>query len=289
MNETSVQERRQWFLHFPEGSIEFFLVTRVLLILLLLVLLVAGQQHHAYVLLALAGMLWFDYALALWWAVQMATDLDSIRQPITADRAYWRRLRGITVALLPSIAFFLLISPWPDLLSEVASERMAIRRAALPLIGTAFIVFMFLAQRVLRGLGVGSAVWRCLLLVPLLHWFSLHRWILHLDTEVNRLVDEKNKQRLAGSSPGAAVSLARWAWFPGILPWMILLPAQAFGASWLSESLFKGAAVCSLVFTCIFVVADTAAMENVQRKFVTMMRCLVQTKDRPHKLGEPGT
>ncbi|NLX14709.1 MAG: hypothetical protein GXY44_13805 [Phycisphaerales bacterium] len=274
MNESCVQERRQWFMHFPDGSIEFFLITRVLLILLLLVLVVAPQQHHAFVLLALAGLLWVDYALTLWWIVQIATDLDGIRHSVIADHAYWRRLRSITVTLLPSIVFMLLISPWPNLLSEVASERMAIWRIALPILGPLFLLLLFPAQRVLRGLGLESILGRCLMLVPLLHWFALHHWMLQLDKELNRLALETKQQQLTGSGPRAAVSLTFWVWFPGILPWLIILPAWAFGASWLSGLLFKWVAVCSLVFTCLFMIADTAAMENIQRKFVLIMRRL---------------
>lgn len=274
MNDSSVQERRQWFFYFPEGSIEFFLVTRVMLILLLLTLVVVAQQHYAHVLLALAVMLWTDYALAFGWAVQMTTDLDAIRRPITADQAYRRRLRSIVVGLLPSIPFFLLISPWPNLLSEVASERISLWRIAVPIMVSSYIVLLFLAQRVLRDLGVGSIVHRCILLVPLLHWFALYPWMLQFDRELNRLAEEKNDPHLTRSGPGAAISLSRFSWFLGILPWMFLLPARMFGVPWLNGSLFMAAAVCSLLFTCVFAVADTAAMENVQRKFVTLIRHL---------------
>lgn len=274
MNDSSVQERRQWFFYFPEGSIEFFLVTRILLILLLLVFIVAAQQHYAYVLLALAGMVWIDYALALWWAVQMATDLQGIRQPTSADQAYRRRLRGIVIGLLPSIALFLLISPWPNLVSGVASERITIWRITLPTLGLTTFVLIAIAQKALRDWGIDSVVRRCLLLIPLLHWFALHHWIIRFDRELNRLAEEKNEVKLTHSDPGAAVSLARAMWFLGVLPWLVLVPARVFNMPWLSISIFKGAAICSLLFTCVFAVADTAAMENVQRKFVALLRRL---------------
>lgn len=274
MNDSSMQERRQWFFYFPEGSIEFFLVTRIMLILLLLVFIVAAQQHYAYVLVAMAGILWIDYALALWWAVQMATDLQGIRQPTTADQAYHRRLRVIVIGLLPSIPFFLLIAPWPNWVSTAASDRTMIWRITLPTLGLTAIVLIAIAQKALRDLGVDSTIRRCLMLVPLLHWFTLHQWIIRLDRELNRLAEEKNDIQLTRSDPGAVVTLSRVMWFLGVLPWLILIPGRMCDIPWLSASMFKGAAVCSLVFTCIFAVADTAAMEAVQRKFVTLLRRL---------------
>ena len=59
-------QRRNWFRSFPEGSIEFVVITRVLALLLLAALaIVPGIQRPA-VLVALALVLWVDYLLMMW-------------------------------------------------------------------------------------------------------------------------------------------------------------------------------------------------------------------------------
>src|SRR5437868_8574771 len=71
-------ERRRWFSFFPEGTLEFLVVTRVLALLLMGTLIIVPSTQRPAVLVALAAVVWADYALLTWWLVHVSADLHDL-------------------------------------------------------------------------------------------------------------------------------------------------------------------------------------------------------------------
>jgi len=78
MDNTVLSQRQRWFRAFPDGSIEFLLVTRLLVVFLLLGLAAMRESQRPMVLMALAVVLMADYAIMIWWSLQTVADLDCL-------------------------------------------------------------------------------------------------------------------------------------------------------------------------------------------------------------------
>ena len=81
MSEDMLTERRQWYHCFPEGTIEFNLVTRIVVVGMLGALAVLPESQHVLVINGLVETLWFDALLIIWWAVQIGMDLETSIAP----------------------------------------------------------------------------------------------------------------------------------------------------------------------------------------------------------------
>ena len=110
-------ERRKWFRVFPEGTLEFTIITRVLALLMLMALAVVSGLQRPLVLMALGAILWVDYALLMWWAIEVASDLQLLSGAPDAAAHSTRRSRIWLQAVLPSIAALVALMPWASLAS----------------------------------------------------------------------------------------------------------------------------------------------------------------------------
>jgi len=280
MNNNTLLQRQRWFRLFPEGSIEFLVATRLLVMILLLALLIIGnvQVQLLASLVALTAVLWLDYVLVVWWAVQIAIDLQEVilRQSTNADALRRRRIRAGIVVCLPSTVAAMIIAPWPTLLHFFQAEllpdaTMAVARVVAALL---FIVLVIWAQRTMRRIGLGSRLWTLLLLIPVLHWFAMHRLMVGLERRLreSEMAVSAETEHEAADGPELAVAIADVTWALAVLPWSVLMILVLIGGSWPTE--FPQAAVpfCGVPLAAIFAVADLAAMERVQRQFVTTLR-----------------
>lgn len=281
MNNDTLIQRQRWFRLFPEGSIEFLVATRVLAMILLLALLIVGKVQIQLLasLVALTGVLWLDYVLVVWWAVQLVIDLEEIRsdRPATADVQRRRRIRAGLLICLPSVVAAVLIAPWPAMLRlSLAgllpgdSIIMALRGVAVLL----FIVLVILAQRTMQRIGLGSSVWTLLLMIPFVHWFALHRLIGGLyrrlaECEAAASAEDKGN---ADDAAGFVVAIADVTWVLAILPWGILTVIMLAGGGWPTEFPQALLPFCGVPLTAIFAVTDLAALESVQKRFVDTLR-----------------
>ena len=277
MNESSLTQRRNWFRAFPEGSIEFVIITRVLALLLLLLMNAVGGSNRILAVQGLAGLLWADYLLTMWWAVQVATDLNALtaKEPPAADALRSRRVRTCVLGMLPATACLLLVValvPWPSFLPGGESVRSASARFGGPLMGILFLVSLGPAYRALRDARLGSGLWTMVLLIPIVHWFALHRLTMDLHVRLVRRSQESDGPSSNEGSPYAAILAADVTWVLTILPWVILLVWPLVPDTWRSESPPPMMPICGTLIAAVFAIFDVAAMENVQRRFVARLR-----------------
>lgn len=264
MNVDMLVERRKWFRVFPEGTLEFTIITRVLALMLLMALAIVGGTQRPLVVVALAVVLWVDYALLVWWVIQVATDLRGIVNGSGEDTPSRRAIIGIQ-AVLPSIAAVATLAPWSRALGWVGPLRW------LPIVaGLAFLVLLVPAYRVLRRLDVGSPLWTGLLLVPILHWFALHRIAADLDRRIDEQLRTRGQEK-ASHRPGIALAVADVTWILSILPWAAVV-GLSVARGWSGSGVSRLGPVCGAVLAAFFAIANLAALEGVQRQIVTLIR-----------------
>lgn len=274
MSDNSLQQRRKWFRFFPEGSIEFLLVTRVLALLLLVSLIILREMQRPLVLVALAGVLWLDYVLMIWWAVQLTIDLESLwkQPPPPADELRRRRIRAGLVACLPSVAALLILAPWTRFVLPNEAARVAVRLVMDPVLCVLFVILLVVGQRTLQRINLGPARWTLLLLIPVVHFFAMHRLLVGLGARLQRREHESEESSVKDAGPSGVVIFADATWFLSILPWGIVILLTFSGGGWPSEAPYSFSPICGILLAGLFAVSNLAAMENVQRRFVALIR-----------------
>ncbi len=275
MSEDRLAQRRNWYRFFPGGSIEFVIVTRVLALLLLLALAVVPGTQRPTVLLALAGVLWIDYLLIIWWAIQVTTDLDALfaDPPPSADVLRRRRIRAAILGALPATAALVILAPWPSFVLPSEPARAAtIRMVLIPLLGVLFVALLVPAHRALRRIQLAPPRWTLPLLIPIVHWFAMHRLLIHLHARLRLRSQERGMPTTDDPGPAPAVILADLTWVLSILPWGILLVVVLLRGEWPSGVLYSAVPSCGTAVAALFAISDLAAMENVQRQFVALIR-----------------
>lgn len=269
---TNLAERRAWFRHFPEGTIEFTIVTRVLAILVLGALMVvsSAQRHHA--LTALVAVLWLDYALTLWWLIQLARDLDDLFEQPDLDAAAGQKRRLILLGTLiaPSVlAALILIPP-----TQILLPRSGGVSVLLPVLGVAYVAAVWLARRALLRLNLASGATAALLFVPVLHWFALHGVIVRLHGRIRERALSRGFAVSAETGRGAAsiaadVLLGIGIFFWGL--WIVLTFARGGAMSGPLPTLVE---LAGIFFAALFAVVDVAVMEGLQRRFSALIKRL---------------
>lgn len=278
MNDT-LQQRQRWFRSFPDGTLEFLLVTRLLAVFLLLALAAMRESQRPMVLLALALVLLADYVLMIWWAVQTAADLDSLSARPSADppapvpaapEPKPRRLQAVALACLPAVVAFVALAPWPDFAISNAVAREGVVRVLRPAGSVAFVLALIVGYWGLRPIRLGPPVWTILLLVPCVHWFAMHRLVSHLRSRLDACRRATGETVTEG--PAVALAFADVTWLLAMIPWVVLIIAgmsRAPGFNW------RGfLAPCGAGLTAVFAIADMAALEGLQRQVVATIRRL---------------
>lgn len=283
MNDTLLQ-RQRWFRSFPEGTLEFLLVTRLASVFLLLALGVMREAQRPMVLVVLAIVLLVDYALMIWWAVQMAVDLnmlcgrpDGSSAPQTealnsdadtgADPCGPRQPVALValLACLPAIILCLTLAPWPELVLAHRTLPAALTRVLLPVAGVLFLITLVLGYRALRRIRLGPPLWTVLLLVPFVHWFAMHRLLGHMRTRLETY--QRGRGETPTEGPILAVPIADVSWFLAVVPWVIVAGLRLAKGLW--SNYFPP---CGAALVALFAVADVAAMEGFQRHFTAVLR-----------------
>ncbi len=277
MSETSIEQRKRWYHHFPEGSLEFLVATRVLAIVLLLALLVVTDIQRPVVLSVLVGVLWCDYALMLGWAVQTSLDLDLLAGQSVPPVKRWAF--GLQV-FLPSVVVACTVAPWPSAYLVIGRIMPSLARQGgvrsetygqLSLVGYAAAVLLFLVlaavgYRALRRIGLGGALWTALLFVPGMHWFAIHRIAAGLHRRIEASLASSDKTS-SMSVPAASMALADVTWALCVVPWGVIF-AVALIRGWPSV----WGPFCGMLLAAVFAIAELAAIERVQRHFVHRVR-----------------
>ncbi|HSW45263.1 MAG TPA: hypothetical protein VLM89_06805 [Phycisphaerae bacterium] len=264
MSDTPLEQRRRWYRHFPEGSLEFLVVTRVLAVLLLLTLIVLREAQRPFITAVLIGVLWFDYVLMMWWAIQVRLDLDAAagRPENTAKR--W--LVGLK-ACLPSAIASAALSPWPVLFAR-QQGLATLRLAGMAVL---FILFAVVAQRAMQRAGVGKPLWTALTLLPGIHWFAFHRIAAGLEARVQQQARERRPDTVFPHASSPALAVADATWVLCALPWL-LVAVLTLIEGWPGEGPARMVPFCGMILAALFGVANLAALERVQRHFLQLIR-----------------
>jgi hypothetical protein len=271
MSAEFLAERRKWFRVFPEGTLEFTIITRVLALLMLMALAIVGGAQRPFVVAALVGVLWLDYALLMWWVVQVAGDLRAITAagPGSVDLTPQYTKVG-TVVLLPSVAAAVAMVPWGTMLGLFGLDA-SLARLVSAIAAVLFVVMFVPAHRALLRIHAGSSCWTGLVLVPFIHWFALHRVAAALSGRIQQQQVQRNAASQSPRTPSVAILLADITWVLTLLPWAVAI-GVALTRGWPSNSMFKAVPVCGTVLAAAFAVANLAAMEGVQRQMVALIR-----------------
>lgn len=273
MNGDRLVERRKWFRVFPEGTLEFSIITRVLALMMMMALAVVGGTQRPVVLVGLLGVLWIDHVLLLWWAIQVAMDLRFVSGKAQADGSARVRARVAFVAALPSVAAVAALMPWEGLITLLKGTRpesglwMAVPVGA----AVAFFAMLVPASRALRTIELGSSGWTVLLSIPLLNYFALHRIAGGLDVRIREQLRGRGLQESDETGPSAALIAADVTWVLSVLPWLVVIGVAVI-RGWPVSSAFKAGPVCGTLLAAVFAIANLAALESVQRRIVTLIR-----------------
>ncbi len=268
MNDDRLVERRKWFRVFPEGTLEFAIITRILALLLLMALAVVGGTQRPLVLVSLAIVLWADHVLLTWWALQVAMDLRLVTDESAYDSPGWRAKIAFKV-VLPSIAAVVALAPWGKVVSIVTGGVGL--PSWVPLAAAiAFVLLCLPAAGALREVNMGSLPWAVLLLVPIVHWFALHRVATSLHNRISQQLQARGIENQP-QSPRFALAIADTTWVLSVLPWAVMV-GYSLARGWSAQGVFKLGSVCGTFLAALFAIANLAALETVQRQIVMLLR-----------------
>jgi hypothetical protein len=274
MSQSSIEQRRNWFRFFPEGSLEFVVVTRVLSLLLMLGCLIVQGPLRPLATLALCTVLWIDYVLTQSWFVQLSTDLDTFsRDPSpTCEELSARRRRISLFMVLPATLLFAFVAPWPAAVLPAGSIRATAERIIAPACGLAAVLSLWPSLRTARNLQAGSSLWSCATLIPLLHWLGIHRLLNHMDRRICDLLYPQGRPP-SDSGPSLAAAAADTLWIITVLPWLLAIGLLIVrGGAAIEQTTFRLTMACGSLLYGLFSVIDLAAMENVHRRFIRLIR-----------------
>lgn len=253
---TTLQQRREWYRFFPEGTLEFLIITRVLGLGGLLALGVAGGAYRPWVWAGVTALLWCDYLLVIWWLLQLTLD-SRLASPGEGPGQHRVVLCG--QAILPSLAMVALLAglTWGRGLNWPTVLVLLVVWAGLTFIGRA----------ALNRAGLGGGLWGLLLMIPGLHWPAVHR----LSGDVaERLVDSQAEpDGVKGSR--TLLQAASLVWVITIVPWLVLL-ALTIANTWPQSGKARFAPLCATAPAVVFAILDLAAIENVQQRFVAWLK-----------------
>lgn len=272
MNAERLAERRKWFRVFPEGTLEFVIITRVFTLLLMIALAVVGGTQRPFVLIGLAGILWLDYVLLLWWVIQVADDLHGATGSDTAAVSPAARAKLGIQAALPSVAAVAAFMPWSKLITVVTGSASPVLAGAISTAAAlAFVVLIWPAYRALRSIQLGSPLWTILLLVPLLHFFALHRIASALGGRIQAELGRRGEPEHATQGGSGALIAADITWVLCILPWAVVAAIVLING-WPAGGAFKAGPVCGTMLAATFAITNLAALERVQRQMVALIQ-----------------
>lgn len=267
-DKTTIHERRTWFHYFPEGTLEFSVITRVLVVIALLSLAALKGSQRTYALVGLCGFLWVDYILAIWWVIQTHTDLSLLAGKTADDEARITRSRrhALVLGAAPATLLMIAIAPWPVVvhLNQHASIITV-------LFGALFLLALAPAIRQLRSIGVEPAGWIPLVLIPVLQWFGVHRLLAKLHDRLDDLVSASGAPRDVPPTRGTIGALADVVYILAVLPWLILAGYALARGAWPASGVGQILPVCGTLLTAVFCVLDIAALEAVQRRFIAVV------------------
>ena len=266
-------QRRQWFQCFPEGTIEFNLVTRIGAIGMMGAFAVLPENQHILIANGLVGALWIDFLLMIGWTVQLGSDLETIihRPEEPARQAHRRSLFCFLWAALPTIPAMLILAPWPEVIIRNEASRVSLMRILDPVLGVCFMVSLALAMRAVKRLQLAAGGWIFLWFFPVLHLLALHRIIKATQTRIQRhRLDTglgPDERHLMGGSLIAADLL----WLSSLVPWLILTLKSWQDSAFIVRPMGTILIIAGTVMFAILSAVQLSLMERLQQQFLGLI------------------
>jgi hypothetical protein len=272
MSEDALNHRRQWFECFPAGTIEFNLITRVLAVGTLGALAVMPESQHLLILNGLAGILWADFILLIWWTVQLGNDLITAIESPTEFRS-WAHRRSLICAfwcILPTLPALLLLAPWAAFIIQNEALRAKTSAILIPVLAIGFVASLPFAVRAMRRLQLANTLWSFLWFIPILNLFVLHRII---KSTQNRIQHHRLE---AGLRPdehvmGASLIAGDVVWLLTLIPCAVVLLKRLQSSEFVNDPAGKALIVLATVLFAVFSIIQLALMERLQRQFLSVI------------------
>jgi hypothetical protein len=273
MSEDMLTERRQWYHCFPEGTIEFNLVTRIVVVGMLGALAVLPESQHVLVINGLVGTLWFDALLIIWWAVQIGMDLETSIAPsgTPAPQARRRALVCAGWAALPTLPALLLLAPWADLIINDEAARIRAMTVLVPVLSTCFVVSLFLATWALKRLRLGAVGWVVLWLIPVLHLLALHRIIRSTQARIQHRRAETGLNSDERHMMGGSLIAADIIWLLSLIIWGVLVVRSWQDSAFTISPMGKILVILGTVMVAVFSAVQLSLMERLQQQFLGLI------------------
>lgn len=273
MTENTLTQRRQWYQCFPEGTIEFNLVTRVVALGIMGALAVLPESQHVLIKNGLIGILWFDALLIIWWAVQIGTDLETSMDParISPHEAHRRSLVFAFLAMLPTLPALLLLAPWAQLVIRNEASRASWMGILVPVLSLCFVVSLLLATWILKRLRIAAAGWTLLWLVPVFHLLALHRVIKTFQSRIQNRRTDMGLQPDERHAMSGSLIAADIVWLLSVIPWGVLVVRSWGDSAFVIGLPGKMLIVVGTVMFAVFSAVQLSLMERLQRQFLGLI------------------
>jgi len=279
MSEEMLTRRRQWLQCFPEGTIEFNLVTRILVVGMLGSLAVLPESQHRLVLTGLVGVLWIDYLLILWWVVQLGTDLEMIidRPGQSAPQSRRRDLVYAFWASLPTLPALLILAPWSELIIREEASRITLMRILFPALAVCFIVTLLVAMCVLNRLRLAAMGWILLWLIPVFHLLALHRIIKAIQARIRNHRLDTGLGTDERYVMGGSLITGDIIWLLSLVPWLVLVMKATQDSAFTISTGGKALIILGTVLVAVLSAFELSLMERLQRQHLGLINRKSQT------------
>jgi hypothetical protein len=257
-------QRRRWYRSFPEGTLEFVSVTRILWIIALFVLPIAAGSQRAVAACGISILLLIDFALVMAWLTRLTLDSRAWRDtaPMSLRAARWRAGFATSATITSHACVFLFawtFLPLPIGAVRQHPEILGTLRWALVALFVIAIPFTILFARRAGLPGGGAAL---LLTVPILAWWSARHSAARISRDLLRSVDPAAPDRDARA--GLILADVLWALL------ILLIAANLyFPGGWKGVSLQS---MCSGLGVAFAAIADVAALETAHHRYLNYLR-----------------
>ncbi|MBN1489565.1 MAG: hypothetical protein JXA69_06570 [Phycisphaerae bacterium] len=260
-----VTERRRWFASFPEGSLEFVAVFRILWILALFVAPVTEGFVRRFAGAGIIGLLLADCGLAIWWLTHTALDRMSLLEPGKAfsSKQIQRRCLAASVAAVTAhgvlLVFILSLVGVVNPLTQ-AVPTGPLRWAIVPV----YVVLVIATVITGRWAALGCPIRTVLLTVPFMHWWAIRHSAFDIGKAFAAALAERTGKPPITFDTTRAVANAMWVLF------MLMVGAMLYATS--RGTIAEWKAMCGGMVAAVAAVADVAAMESVQQVYLRYLR-----------------
>jgi len=119
-----------------------------------------------------------------------------------------------------------------------------------------------------------STVWTVMFMIPFVHWFAMHRLLMKLENSLHQRSQAAGIPDIEDGGIGPLVMVSDIMWFLSMLPWGGIIILNILHNWWPSGIPAVAVPLCGILFAILFSIVNLAVLENLQRRFVALIRKL---------------